>query len=74
MDLNSLSLSNSPDMLALLEVLVEGFRGNDEVSKKLEALSDSRKVNVRRLKSAWISKEVPPKNQTLVLETCIKYF
>ena len=69
-----MNLGNSPDMLALLEVLVEGFRDNDEVSKKLEALSDSRRVNVRKLKTAWINKEVPPKNQTLVRETCIKFF
>ena len=69
-----MNLGNSPDMLALLEVLVEGFRDNDEISKKLEALSDSRKVNVRKLKSAWINKEVPPKTQTLVRETCIKFY
>ena len=68
------SESREPTNILYVAIKVQDSESDAEVSKKLEALSDSCKVNVRKLKTAWINKEVPPKNQTLVRETCIKFF
>ena len=74
MDFSALNLNNSPDLKILLEVLCEKFKDDEVTSKKLEALSDSRAINVKKLKERWANKKIPPKNQTHCREVCIKFF